>query len=506
MTIADGTGVPAAPDRRRIRIDPITRLEGHGKIDIFLDEAGEVADCYLQVPELRGFEKFCQGRPVEEMPRITARICGVCPEAHMMAAAKACDAVYKVTLPLTARLLRELQYNLFFVTDHATHFYALSGPDFILGPDANPAERNLVGIVRKLGVAVGEQVIKCRQWGHEAAAIFGGKPVIPVNAIPGGMSKPITAAERARLEEISVFMLEFAKFTLKVLHDLVLGNPAYLDLILNGPYYHETYSMGLVDERNRVTFYDGQVRVVDPAGREVCRYAARDYAKHVAEHVEPWTYLKFPYLAAIGWKGFVDGPASGVYRATPQSRLNVADAMATPLAQQAYEEYFQTLTGDARGRTPVHHTLAIHWARVIELVQAAERSVELVRHPEITNPEKYRQVPTEPPGEGVGTVEAPRGTLTHHYATDEHGLVRKANLIVGTTNNYAAICMSVKKAAQGVIRGGVPVTEGMLNRIEMAFRAYDPCFGCATHSVFGRSAVVLRVRDREGRVLSEVRR
>jgi F420-non-reducing hydrogenase large subunit len=502
MTSADTGQRPAetAAGYRRVRIDPITRLEGHGKIDIFLDEAGEVADCYLQVPELRGFEAFCRGRPVEEMPRITSRICGVCPEAHMMAAAKACDAVYKVTLPLTARLVRELQYNLFFVTDHATHFYALAGPDFILGPDAPPAERNLVGIIRKLGVGVGEQVIKCRQWGHEAAAIFGGKPVIPVNAIPGGVSKPISPAERLRLEEIAAFMLEFAKFTLKVLHDVVLANPAYLDLILNGPYYHETYSMGLVDERNRVSFYDGQVRVVDPAGRELCRYAPRDYAKHVAERVEPWSYLKFPYLSAIGWKGFVDGPASGVYRATPQSRLNVADAMATPLAQQAYEEYFETLTGDASGRKPVHNTLAIHWARVIELLQAAERAADLVRHPELTNPEKYRQVPTESPGEGVGIVEAPRGTLTHHYVTDENGLVRKANLIVGTTNNYAAICMSVKKAAQGVIRGGVPVTEGMLNRIEMAFRAYDPCFGCATHGVFGRSPLVVRVRDGSGRV------
>jgi F420-non-reducing hydrogenase large subunit len=495
-----------APGYRRVRIDPITRLEGHGKIDIFLDEAGEVADCYFQVPELRGFERFCQGRPVEEMPRITARICGVCPEAHMMAAAKACDAVYKVTLPLTARLLRELQYNIFFVTDHATHFYALAGPDFILGPDAPPAERNLLGIIRKLGVEIGGKVIQCRQWGHEAAAIFGGKPVIPVNAIPGGMSKPISQDERKRLEEIAVFHLEFAKFTLKVLHDAVLANPAYLDLILNGPYYHETYSMGLVDERNRLNFYDGQVRVVDTVGRELCKYAPRDYAKHVAEHVEPWTYLKFPFLTAIGWKGFVDGQDSGVYRATPQSRLNAADSMATPLAQQAYEEYFQTLTGDAGGRKPVHHTLAIHWARVVEMVQAAERALELVRHPEIANPEKYRLVPTEPPGEGVGIVEAPRGTLTHHYLTDENGLVRKANLIVGTTNNHAAICLSIRKAAQSVFRGGAPLTEGMLNRVEMAFRAYDPCFGCATHGLFGRPPLAIRVHDHAGAVVAEAGR
>jgi len=491
---------------RRISIDPVTRLEGHGKIEVFLNREGEVADCYFQVPELRGFEKFCEGRPVEELPRITPRICGVCPEAHMMASAKACDAVYGVTLPLTAKLLRELQYNIFYVTDHATHFYALGGPDFVMGPDSDPAARNLIGVVRKLGVEIGGLVIKCRQWGHEAAAIFGGKPVNPENAIPGGMSKPITPAERDRLKEIITYMVDFGKFTLKVLHDQVLANKAYVDLILNGPYYHQTHSMGLVDEKNKVNFYDGLVRVVDPEGAELCKYAPREYMNFVAEHVEPWSYLKFPYIKSIGWKGFVDGKDSGVYRATPQSRLNAADGMSTPLAQEAYEEYFETLTGDRTGRKPVHHTLAIHWARVVELMNAAERSLELVEHPAITNPEEYRVIPTETPTEGVGIVEAPRGTLTHHYVTDARGIVKKVNLIVGTTNNHAAICMSIKKAAQGVIRKGVPVTEGTLNKIEMAFRAYDPCFGCATHSLPGRMPLAVRVHDADGTVLDELSR
>ena len=498
--------VRTAEGIRRISIDPVTRLEGHGKIEVFLNQDGEVAECFFQVPELRGFEKFCEGRPVEELPRITSRICGVCPEAHMMASAKACDAVFGVTLPLTAKLLRELQYNIFFVTDHATHFYALGSPDFVMGPDSDPASRNLIGVIRKLGVEIGSLVIKCRQWGHEAAAIFGGKPVNPVNAIPGGMSKPITPEERDRLDEIATFMVEFGKFTLKVLHDQVLANTGYVDLILNGPYYHETYSMGLVDEKNRVSFYDGMVRVVDPDGKELCKYAPRDYTKFVAEHVEPWSYLKFPYLVQVGWKGFVDGKGSGVYRATPQSRLNAADGMSTPLAQEAYEEYYETLTGDRAGRKPVHHTLAIHWARVVELVNAAERSLELVRHPAITNAEEYRVIPTETPTEGIGIVEAPRGTLTHHYVTDARGIVRKVNLIVGTTNNHAAICMSIKKAAQGLIRKGVPVTEGTLNKIEMAFRAYDPCLGCATHSLPGQMPLVVRVRDVDGTVLDEVRR
>jgi len=491
---------------KRISIDPITRLEGHGKIDIFLDKNGDVADCFLQIPELRGFEKFCEGRLVEDMPRLTPRICGVCPEAHHMASAKACDAVYGVDLPLTARLLRELQYNIFYVTDHTTHFYALAGPDFVMGPDSDPALRNLIGVIGKVGVDIGKEVIKCRQWGHEAAAIFGGKPVNPVNCIPGGMSKPISSEERARLDDIIVFMVGFAKFTLKLFHDVVLANKAYVDLILNGPYYHQTYSMGLVDEKNRVNYYDGKVRVVDPTGKEFCKYSPNEYTEHVAERVEPWSYLKFPYLKKVGWKGFVDGMDSGVYRATPQSRLNAADGMNSPLAQEAYEEYFETLTGDRSGKKPVHHTLAIHWARVIELVSAAERSLELVRHPELTHPENFRVICNKVPSEGVGIVEAPRGTLTHHYVTDENGMVKKANLIVGTTNNNAPICMSIKKAAQGLIKAGVEATEDKLNMIEMAFRAYDPCFGCATHSLPGQMPLVVTFRDLEGNVIDQLRR
>ena len=491
---------------KRISIDPITRLEGHGKIDIFLDEAGDVAECYFQVPELRGFEKFCEGRPVEEMPRITPRICGVCPEAHHMASAKASDAVYGVDLPLTAKLLRELQYNIFYVTDHTTHFYALGAPDFVMGPDSDPALRNLIGVIGKVGIEIGSEVIKCRQWGHEAAAIFGGKPVNPVNCIPGGMSKGINSDEQARLKEICEFMVGFAEFTMELLHDVVLANDQYVDLILNGPYYHETYSMGLVDEENRVNYYDGKVRVVDPEGNEFCKYEPADYMNHIAERVEPWTYLKFPYLKNVGWKGFVDGMDSGVFRATPQSRLNAADGMNSPRAQAAYEEYFETLTGDRSGKKPVHHTLAIHWARVVELLNAAERSYKLIQHPEITHPENYRVICDTVPGEGVGIVEAPRGTLTHHYVTDENGLIRKVNLIVGTTNNNAPICMSVKKAAQGLIKRGVEITEGVLNMVEMAFRAYDPCYGCATHSLPGQMPLIVRLRDVDGTVLDEAQR
>jgi len=244
-----------------------------------------------------------------------------------------------------------------------------------------------------------------------------------------------------------------------------------------------------------VNFYDGKVSVVDPDGKRLGKYAPTEYTDWIAEHVEPWTYLKFPYLKKVGWKGFVDGKDSGVYCATPLSRLNAADGMATPLAQAEYEKFYATLGGK-----PVHQRLATHWARLIELLYAAERWVELATDPEITS-DNFRVVPTATPTEGVAIVEAPRGTLTHHYWTDERGIVTRANLIVGTTNNYAPIAMSIKKAAENFIKQGVVVSEGILNRVEMAFRAYDPCFGCATHSLPGQMPLEVTVRDARGNVV-----
>jgi F420-non-reducing hydrogenase large subunit len=257
--------------------------------------------------------------------------------------------------------------------------------------------------------------------------------------------------------------------------------------------------MGLVDENNHVNFYDGKVRVVDPEGNEFVKYGPEEYLDVVAERVEPWTYLKFPYLKEVGWKGFVTGMDSGVYQATPLSRLNAADGMATPRAQEAYDEFYKTLGGK-----PVHNTLATHWARLVELLYSAERIVELTTDPEITDPH-VRNVPTETPDEGVGIVEAPRGTLTHHYFTDERGIVKKANLIVGTTNNYAPISISIKKAAQALIKKGEVISEGLLNKVEMAFRPYDPCFGCATHTLPGQMPLEVRICDAEGGVLRVLR-
>lgn len=484
---------------KKVTIDPITRLEGHGKIEIFLDESGDVVDAYLQVPELRGFEMFCRGRPVEEMPRITPRICGVCPEAHMMASAKACDAVYHMEIPRTAKMLRKLLYSIFYVTDHTTHFYALAGPDFVMGPDAPKAQRNILGIIHKVGVEIGGKVVGLRGMCHELIKKMAGKAVHPVGAIPGGMSKGLTKEEQDEIKKAGQEAVEFAKFTIQLFNDIVLKNKAYVDLILSDTFTHHTYNMGLVDENNHVNFYDGDIRVAGPDGKEFVKFKPADYLNHIEEHVESWSYLKFPFLKEVGWKGFVDGPKSGIYKATPLSRLNVSDGMATPLANEEHDRMYKTLGGK-----PVQQTLATHWARIIELLYAAERWVELINDPEITGSD-YRMVPTETPDEGVGVVEAPRGTLYHHYKTDANGMIQEANLIVGTTNNNAPINLSVKKAAQGLIKKG-KVNDGLLNMVEMAFRAYDPCFGCATHTLPGQMPLIVNIFDHHHQLIQILRR
>ncbi len=482
---------------KRISIDPITRLEGHGKIDIFLDDAGDVANAYLQIPELRGFEQFCVGRPAEDMPNLTARICGVCPEAHHLAATKALDALFHVDPPPVAKKLRELFYSIFYATDHTTHFYALGGPDFVVGPTAPPAERNILGVVAKVGMDVAKHVLKMRHDGHALIQMMGGRRVHPNWGLPGGVSRGINEEQRKEIEARGREAVEFAKFSLKVFDDIVLKNSEYVKLITGDIYVHKTYNMGMVDANNCTNFYDGKIRVTSPSGKEHAKYDCSQYREYVAERVEPWSYLKFPYLKKIGWKGFVDGEDSGVYKATPLSRCNAADAMATPEANAAYKRMYETLGGK-----PINHTLATHWARLVELLYAAERWVELATDPQITSKE-YRVLPTQMPTEGVGCVEAPRGTLTHHYTTDERGILTKVNLIVGTTNNNAAICMSVKKAAQGLIQKG-KVSEGLLNMVEMAFRAYDPCFGCATHSLPGQMPLEVTIRDPQGDVVERL--
>ncbi len=440
------------------------------------------------MPELRGFEVFAIGRPAEDMPQISSRICGVCPTAHHMAATKALDDLYKVEPPPAARRIRELVYNAFMLEDHALHVYVLGGPDFIVGPEAPAAERNIVGVIQKVGLEVGKKVISMRKRLREIIAYFGGKVVHPVFGLPGGVSKWLDPAELPKFKEVAKDGLEFALFTNQVFHDIVLKNPDYVKMITGKDFTHQTYYMGMVDEKNRVNFYDGQLRVVDPTGKEYAKFPASKYRDYVAEHVEPWSYMKFCFLKPLGWQGFEEGPKSSIYSVAPLARLNAADSLATPRAQEAAEEYFKTLGGK-----PVHHTLANHWARVVEMIQAAERLIELLNDPEITSKE-IRTLPTQKPTLGVGVVEAPRGTLFHQYETDGRGIVQKANMIVATQNNAARIAMSVERAAKGLIRGG-QVTEGLLNKVEMAFRAYDPCLGCATHSLPGHLPLVVNLYD-----------
>lgn len=486
--------VAATAQRRRVTIDPITRLEGHGKIDIFLDDKGDVERAYLQIPELRGFEVFSIGRPAEEMPQITSRICGVCPTAHHMAGTKALDDLYKVEPTAAGRKIRELVYNAFMLEDHALHVYILGGPDFIVGPDAPKEQRNVVGVVQKVGVEVGKKVISMRRRLRELIAYFGGKVIHPVLGLPGGVSKGLKAEDLPKFQELAKDAVDFALFTLQVFKDIVLRNANYVNLITSDTYTHKTYYMGLVDPNNKVNFYDGQLRVIDPSGKEYAKFPAQRYREFVAEHVEPWSYVKFCYLKPLGWTGFEDGAQSSVYAVAPLARLNVSDGMATPHAQKAYEDFFSTLGGK-----PVHHTLANHWARVVEMIYAAETIQQLLHEPDITSSD-IRTIPTAKPSIGIGVVEAPRGTLFHQYETDDRGLITRANLIVATQNNAARIAMSVDKAARGLIKKG-EVNDGLLNMVEMAFRAYDPCFGCATHSLPGHLPLSVSIYDSHRRLV-----
>jgi len=484
---------------KRITIDPITRLEGHGKIDIFLNDEGNVDRAFFQVPELRGFETFSLGRPAEEMARITPRICGVCPTAHHMAATKCCDDLWKVDPPRTAKMLRELAYSAFTVEDHYIHFFFLGAPDFVVGPTAPAAERNILGVIAKVGMEIAGKVIRVRRENRQLMETMMGKVIHPVFGLPGGVSRGISEEERKQFLETAEFTIEFAQFALQLFDDVVLKNKEYLDIVLSDTYNHKTYYMGLVDENNKANFYDGKVRVVDPEGQQVAKFAPRDYRDYIAEHVEPWSYITFPFLKKVGWKGFVDGADSGVYRVNTLARLNASDGMATPLAQEAHDKMYETLGGK-----PVHATLAFHWARLVEALYSAERMKELLEDPEITS-DDIRTVPTETPTEGVGIVEAPRGTLIHNYWTDENGLLTKVNLIVATNMNSAPIAMSVEKAAKGLIKNG-EVSDGLLNMVEMAFRAYDPCLACATHSLPGQMPMLISIYNPRHELVREIRR
>ncbi len=484
---------------KQVTVNPITRLEGHGKISIFLDDKGNVSRAYFQVPELRGFEKFLVGRQAEDAPQITSRICGVCPTAHHTAATKALDDLFKVDPPKMAKKIREMIYSIFMLEDHSLHLFFLGGPDFVVGPTAPKAERNVLGVIQKAGLEIGKRVIAMRKDLRGIITELGGKVIHPVHGLPGGVAKGVTKEARDRFRVIADRGVKFGLFCHDLLEDVVLSNEDYVNAITSDAYTHRTYYMGLMDDRNRVNFYEGQIRVVDPNGKELDKFPVQRYLDHISEHSEPWTYVKFPYLKKVGWKGFVEGRDSGIYSVAPLARLNASDGMATPKAQELYEKFFEVLGGK-----PVHHTLANHWARVVEIVYAAERFQELINDPDIIS-EKIRTIPTETPKEGMGVVEAPRGVLIHHYRSDDRGILTGANLIVATQNNAARMAMSVEKAAKSVIKGGV-VDDGILNQVEMAFRAYDPCHACATHSLPGHMPLEVKIFNSNGTLRKEIRR
>ncbi len=459
---------------RRIVIDPVTRLEGHGKIDIRLDSEGSVDAAFFQVPDFKGFEKFCEGRAAEEMPTLTQKICGVCPTAHHMASVKALDDLFGVVPTPAAKKIRELMHTAFIYEDHLLHFFYLGGPDLLAGFGPKGHEKSVFGVIRRLGEKIGKEVIGIRKRVRGLNALISGSPLYPVCGLPGGVSRAVSERERSGIKEIAADALSFARRCLHIFGKEVLKTGEYDRLMQSEAFTLKTYYMGMVDSRNRLAFYDGDMRIVDPAGAPFAEFCGKDYLKHLEERVDPWSYMKTLYLKRIGWHGLCDGRENGMYRVGPLARLNAADGMATPLAQAEFERVF-----DAWGGKPVHNTLVYHWARLVEVLFAAERMGEIASDDQLTDAH-IRNIPTQTPREGVGICEAARGTLIHHYETDEDAILKRLNLLVATQNNGGAINLSVLKAARGFIKNG-NATDEALNRVEMAYRAYDPCLACATH-------------------------
>lgn len=472
-------------------IQPVSRIEGHAKITIQLDDSGNVQDTRVNVIELRGFEKFCIGRPVEEMTRITTRICGVCPWSHHLASGKATDAVFGVEPPPAGRKLRELCNSIAYMEEHILHFYFLAGPDFVMGPDADPSVRNVIGMISAVP-DVAKRVVRVRHMAAKMLEIIAGKAIHPDAVVPGGFSKPLLPAERDEVKTMAGECLDLARFTIAFAKENIF--PKYLDVVKSLGVI-ETGFLGTVKEDGAFNCYDGKLRLMSKDGSYV-DFAYDKYTDYISEHLESWTYLKFPYDKRAGkFSMDLDAP-NGIYRANTLARINVCDHMDTPLAQAELEE-FRKLFG-----RPAQLTLLYHWARLIELLHHAENAMRLLNDPEITSVETRKKV--EPrAARGIGCVEAPRGTLIHDYTTDANGMLTNVNLIVGTTHNNAPINMSVKQAAKMAIHDG-NYDQGILNRVEMAIRAYDPCLSCATHNWDGRLAVRIDIYNDDGTLVDSI--
>ena len=471
---------------QKITIEPVTRIEGHAKVTIRINEAGQVEHAYLHVNEFRGFEKFCEGRMVFEMPSITPRICGICPVSHHLASAKAGDELMGCPPPRPASLLRELMHMGQIIQSHGMHFFELAGPDLLLGFDADPAIRNVVGLIQA-DPALTIKAVNLRKFGQEIIHTLGGRRIHPNFAVPGGVNKALKAADRDYIRS----GVDDAIATIQVGIQIMKGWAEKNMEDINKFAVFPTGYFGLVTPENGLELYDGQIRLIDSAGQQLEKFDGRNYLDIIAEHVENWSYLKFPYYKKLGYPG-------GSYRVGPLGRLNIAEKIDTPLAN-AELKLFKALNPGH----PVENTLLYHYARLIEALFATERVNVLLDDPDLLSKDilnthhNFR-------GEGVGVIEAPRGTLIHHYWARENGQLERVNLIVSTGHNNWAMSNAVDSVAKTYITGP-EVTEGMLNRVEAAIRAYDPCLSCSTHAI-GQMPMIVDIEDMDGKLVRSIQR
>ncbi|MGW8186201.1 MAG: Ni/Fe hydrogenase subunit alpha [Desulfobacterales bacterium] len=471
---------------RKITLNPISRLEGHGKVTIHLDAAGEVQEARFHITQFRGYERFCYGRPFEEMPIITQRICGICPVSHQLASAKACDAILGVQIPPAAEALRVLLHMGQYIQSHALHFFYLASPDLLLGWDSDPAERNVVGVIGKYP-ELAVKGIRMRKFGQEIIRALGGKRVHPAFAVAGGVTNPLSEADRANLLEGFPEAYATCQAGIELIRNWLQDNWEEVKRFAN----FSSHYAGLVDSNGCPDMYDGKFRITRHDHKIIKEFDPVDYLAFIGEHVEPWSYLKFPFFKPQGYP-------EGCYRVGPLGRLNIADAMSTPQAEEEFQHFRKLSENGLNGCT-----LLYHYARLIEALNCLERAEQLLRDDGICSRDiRYTGQPVNE--EGVGVVEAPRGTLIHHYQVDDYGAIRKVNLIVATGHNNIAMNRSVQLVAREYIHNG-RVQEGLLNRVEGAIRCYDPCLSCSTHAL-GQMLLSIQIYRADGELLDEIRR